>query len=203
MATRSLTESTTAMFAILESLSPAERQRVVIATFALLGDEAPSAVVSRGPSQVTPGGSDGGSVRTTNELGLSERTVKWLRQNNIGHEELEEVFHFSGGKVEIIAGDLPGESKRERTAQSYLLEGFRAFLESGEAKFPDDVAMQLTKKFGAFDTNNHAGSRRSLGNNLSGSRQSGFELSQPGLRAAGALVKEIAAATRKDHPSAD
>ena len=82
-----------------------------------------------------------------------------LRSNGVTHDELEEVFHFSGGNVEVIASDLPGDSKRERTAQSYLLEGFRAFLETGEAKFSDDAAMQLTRRFGAFDVNNHSGSR--------------------------------------------
>src|SRR5438876_154255 len=93
MGGRNLAEVTSAVFAILESLSPAERRRVVSATFALLGD---------------------------------------------------------------------------------------------------DAAMQLTKRFGAFDTNNHSANRRSLGNNLSGSRHAGFELPQPGLRSAAALVKQMA-----------
>ena len=200
MGGKNLAEVTSAVFAILESLSPAERRRVVSATFALLGDDAPSSELSSAPPR--SGGRADDFEHAYDEAGFDAKIQKWLRQNNLSSHELGEVFHFSGGRVEIIASELPGESKRERTAQSYLLEGFRAFLETGETKFSDDAAMQLTKRFGAFDTNNHSANRRSLGNNLSGSRHAGFELPQPGLRSAAALVKQMAVPRGREKSSA-
>jgi hypothetical protein len=195
MAATNLAEATSAVFGILEPLAPQDRKRVISATLALLADEPSFVDEPKRASSSTRAESD---REDSEDIGLNPRTTKWLRQNGITTEELQEVFHFSGGKVEVIASRLPANSRREQTGQAYLLEGFRAFLETGEPKFTDEAAMQLTKRFGAFDTNNHSGNRKSLGNSLSGSRQAGFELSQPGLRTAVALVKQLAALDGKE-----
>lgn len=198
MAERNLAEVTSSLYSLLQPLESEARHRVVHATFALLG-ETLSGASGAPPHQLTPA-PDRGIVRSeaAGQVadGLPIRVQKWLAQNDLGESELEEVFHFSGGKIDVIAGELPGKSKREQTAQAYLLAGLKAFLQTGEAKFSDDDGMKLTKTFGGFDVNNHSANRKSLGNSLSGSKQSGFELSQPGLRNAALLVREIASATR-------
>jgi len=180
---------TTEMFTLLEPCSTEERQRVTKAVFALLGDELPAgAVPQRGPAfdrGATP------PPQTTENSGLGPRARSWARQHKLSDAALEKIFYFHEGKVDIHVNEVPGKSKREQTVNCYLLTGLRAFLEADSSSFSDTEAMTLCKHTGAYDKNNHPKFRAALGNFVNGSKENGFELAGPGLKAIGELIADF------------
>ena len=92
----------------------------------------------------------------------------------------------------MIVGEVPGDGKRGKSQNCYLLSGVRALLESDEPKFTEAAVVSLCKHMGCHDQTNHAKTRSSLGNIIAGSKTSGFTLPGPGLRAAAELVKAMA-----------
>lgn len=118
--------------------------------------------------------------------------VSWMNRNGISQDHLEQVFHVADGKAAVIADMVPGSTKKEQTVNCYVLEGTRAFLETGSAKFTDADADALCARIGCRDKSNHSENRASAGNKITGSRKDGFILVAPGLLHAAKLVKEIA-----------
>jgi hypothetical protein len=123
---------------------------------------------------------------------LSRRAQAWLAQNGLTGHSLEHVFHRTPLGVELIAHQLPGATNKERVLQCYLLTGARALIASGEPRFTDDDARAVCKDLGYYDQDNHAHYLKAIRNMLAGSKIAGFELTQPGLRAAADLIKRIA-----------
>ena len=130
--------------------------------------------------------------------GLSVMTVAWLKQNSLTDAEVEVVFHLNGGEADIIAPDVPGKSKREKTLNCYILEGARELLRTGETSFADKAARTLCTQFGCFDSANHSTYIGEKGNEFTGSKDKGWTLTGPGKKRAAALVKEIAATLLRD-----
>lgn len=185
MSTGSIAEVTTNVYNLLEPLDPESRGRVIRACLALLGDTVPT----KEPVANELTHASDASLPST--IGL--KALRWLRQNAISSEELEQVFHFDdSGKVEIIASEILGASKKEQAANVYLLCGVASFLQSDEPTVDNATAVQLAKHLGCWDKNNHHTNRSSLGNRLTGSVDAGFTLPAPGLKAAAALVKAMA-----------
>jgi hypothetical protein len=115
-----------------------------------------------------------------------------MKQCEISDSTIEEFFHKDGDTVEVIVGEVPGDGKRGKSQNCYLLSGVRALLESDEPKFTEADAVSLCKHMGCHDQANHAKTRSSLGNVVAGNKTSGFTLPAPGLRAAAELVKTMA-----------
>jgi hypothetical protein len=99
------------------------------------------------------------------------------------------VYHIDDGKVELIATTIPGASKKDQSANVYLLCGIRSLLESDEATIDNAAAVDYCKHVGAYDKNNHTANRKSLGNRITGDVAEGFTLPAPGLKAAATLIK--------------
>lgn len=156
-----------------------------------------SAMTSLGENAVLPkDGGAKGSIAAGNadleEFNLGPRAMKWAQKNGINRTILEEVFNFVNGQVEISASSVPGASKREMTANCYLLSGLRSLLKDDIPAFLDGDAIAECKRMAAYDKNNHTSNRQSVGNRMSGTRPS-FALTGPGETAAAELLKQMAA----------
>jgi hypothetical protein len=193
MPSKPLTEIAASVFNLLEPLAKEDRQRVVKAVYALLG-ESPSGLGvgdEKGKTQIDV-------VDDQSQFGPKAR--QWLLKHQLPREKLEKAFYFQDGKVDIHLNTMVGGSKKEQTINCYLLLGAKAFLESDNSQFSDSDAIALCKHVQAYDKNNHTTNRSSLGNMVTGSRQEGFALTGPGLKAAAELLLSISSdATTKGH----
>lgn len=163
---------------ILTPLSSEERTRVVRAALAFLGESSTAADSdSSGPTEST--------------IDLQPRARAWLKQNSISAEQLQEIFHFSDGALEVIAAHLPGRNRKEQTYNAYVLTGIGQLLLTGDASFDDRAARALCEKFGCYDSANHSAHLRDKGNEFTGSKERGWTLTVPGLKRAADLIKDM------------
>lgn len=181
---KSITDATSKIHGILEPLESEERHRVIDAALILLGDK-PSHERSFASEQ-DDSESDGESSGTDD---LSPATVRWFKKHDLTRDALEHYFHFDDDTVVPIA--LPGDpkGKREQTITTYLMQGVAALLETGSASFDDETARLRCKEFGCYDSANHAKTLRSLGNQFTGTKKTGWKLTTPGLDAAANRLK--------------
>lgn len=179
---KGLPDIVSAVYALLEPLESLERQKVIGSAMTLLGEES------------IPAPRGNGATGTRGQTGTSSfgpKASRWLNQNQIPLQAVEEVFHCDGASVEVIASEIPGTGKKAKTHNCYLLAGVRSLLAADEAKFTDDEAISLCKNMGCHDSANHAKTRSELGNYVAGSKNAGFTLPAPGLRAAAGLLKSM------------
>ena len=172
------------VYKLVKPLDDAPRHRVIRSVLALFEN-------SNGSD---PGESDSG-LRTKEVLEhdtLPVVATSWMNRYGVTLDHLEQVFHIEEGKVVVIADSVPGSAKKEQTVNCYILEGVRALLETGSAKFTDADADALCERIGCRDKTNHATNRSSAGNKMTGSRKDGFTLVAPGLVHAAKIIKEIA-----------
>lgn len=168
----------------LSELEPDARQRTLAAAQAFFG-------VAHSPTVATQISCS--DVSATDELAVPLKAATWMRQNALTREEVEKVFHISENSAEIIAPTIPGRSKKEQTFNCYKLLGVSKLLANGSTDFDDKEARELCESQGCYDAPNHATNFRNKGNDLAGSKEKGWTLTSPGLKSAGALVKELAA----------
>jgi hypothetical protein len=178
MATKNIAEAATKMVELLSPFEAEERQRVVHAALTLLGD-APV---------VSPGRRDHDEL----QAGLPKRAAAWLHQHGLNREQLDEIFHRDGDRVEVIAAAVPGHSNKERTVNTYLLTGVSRMLATGDGSFDDNTARQLCRNLGCYDHTNHATYLKNRGNRFTGSKEQGWQLTAPGLAQAAALIRQMA-----------
>jgi hypothetical protein len=174
-------EATAKLVAILEPLDSEQRRRAVSAAMMLLGESATQRLQSD-------------QSQTEDTDGLSGKTLAWAKKNGITVEQLEHVFSIDSDGVDVIAARAPGKSKRLQTIESYVLSGLRSFLATGELSFTDDDARAICKKLGAFDSPNHFNYVKGLGNLVSGSKDAGWKLTNPGLARGAEIVKQLSPA---------
>jgi hypothetical protein len=163
---------------LLAPLSSEERGRVVSASLTLLGETKNAGATTEAE--------DGGTITT------SGKAKTWQKQNNITANQLSQVFHCGDGKVDVIAGEMPGKNKKEQTLNAYVLEGIAQLLISGEAKFSDKDARALCSSAGCYDATNHAATLKAKGNWFTGTKEKGWVMTAPGLKHAATLVKNLA-----------
>lgn len=181
MTNKSAAEIVAIIVTELTPLSSEDRHRVVQASMTLLGESAAKV----GSSSPNTGESDAGDVGA-----LSNRARTWIRQNDLSMEQLEQVFHFDDGTVEIIAAEILGNNNKERVRNAYILTGIRSLLLTGDAKFDDQAARTLCDLHGFYDHTNHSKYVKGW-NEFAGSRDKGWTLTAPGLKAAASLIKEM------------
>jgi hypothetical protein len=184
MSDKKLTEIVAEIVDLLTPIDSVERLRIIKASLTLLGET---------DSSDTHAGIDGAGSEVDGEAsGLQARVRGWMRQHFVTIEELQQVFHFENGTTEIIAGDIPGKNKKEKTLNAYILTGLGKFLATGVAAFDDKSARALCVSSGCYDESNHSSIIKEKGNEFAGTKDSGWTLTAPGLKRAAALVKEIA-----------
>jgi hypothetical protein len=170
---------------ILAPLSSEDRARVVGAALALLGDIQVKAPLQSLDDQLTD----------ESDLGVvAPRTKHWMGQNGISVAEVQQVFHVTDGKAEVIAA-LPGRNKKEQTYSAYVLTGLGQFLVTGNAAFTDKAARSLCEASGCYDSANHAAYLKDRGSEFTGSKEKGWTLTVPGLKRGADLLKELSSSS--------
>lgn len=165
----------------LAPLNAGERQRAISAATILLGDP---------PGPAAPFG-DPIDPPASPVDGISQKASGWMRKNGLSPELLDHVFSIDGGNIDVIATKMPGRSKRQQTVESYLICGLRAYLQTGEVSFVDKDARSLCQKVGCYDPPNHSNYMKALGNRITGSKDAGWRLTNPGLSEAAHIVKQL------------
>ncbi len=183
MSSEDIPKTAAELFKLLSPLSAEDRQKVVRGALAMLGE--PTVVAA-------PYGGDSPGDEPSDLSDLGPRALRWLKKFSISPEQLEHVFHFDGGTVDLLDIEVPGNSKKSKTINSYLLVGAKQFLATDDPKFDDKSAMKYCKRVGCHDTANHALNRAALGNKVTGNKSSSFSLSTPGLKAAADVIKQAA-----------
>ena len=165
MSAEDIPKAAAALYNLLSPLNAEDRQKVVRGALAMLGEPA-SITASHGGDNPDDESSDLG--------GLGPRARRWLKKFSISPEQLEHVFHFDGGTVDLLDIEVPGSSKKLQTINSYMLVGAKQFLATDDPKFDDKSALDYCKRVGCHDTANHAVNRAGLGNKVTGNKSSGF-----------------------------
>lgn len=169
---------------LLSPLSSEERGRVVTAALAIVGESAPIKIIN-GAENTDSGSED-------EALPLSSKGKLWSKQNQISQSQLSELFHFEGGAAEIIMGEIPGSSIKDKVRNAYILLGLSNYLATGNATLDDKVGRALCDRFGIYDQTNHSKAFKG-GNELTGSFKNGWTVTAPGLKHGAALVKQASA----------
>jgi len=178
------------IYNLLEPLESTERNRVVASALTMLGEETQIEKPKSSNSINQSLNHDQDNSENNSALGIKAK--RWIKQNSVQMESIEEVFHIDGGDVEVITGDVPGNGKRVKTINCYLLVGIQSLLAVDEPKFSEEKAVELCRNMGCHDSANHSKTRSDFGNTVAGSKSSGYTLPAPGLKAAAQLIKEMA-----------
>ena len=168
---------------VLAPLSPEDRRRAISATMILFGQPAP---VQNSSSKTSVYEEQVGS-----EEGVSAKASSWMKKYGISREQLDHVFSIEADSVDVIAARMPATGKRQQTVQAYVVCGLKSLLKTGEPAFSDAEARELCSKVGCYDVANHSNYRKAFGNFLSGTKDSGWKLTNPGLNEAAKLVKQL------------
>ena len=174
------------LYELLSPLSPEERLNATRAALAMHGETLSSVPPHSRDILEAVSSDDYSQVRT-----YGRNAERWMRQNDLCYEDFDEVFDISGSEIALLAADVPGHTKKEKTAYCYLLVGVAELLRKDEPLFSDDEAVEFCKYVGAYDANNHTANRRALANRIVGDRKHGFKLTSPGLRDAASVIKSI------------
>jgi hypothetical protein len=118
-----------------------------------------------------------------------------MRKYAITDGQLNHVYSISPDEIDVIAASMPGKSKRQQTLEAYVLCGLRAFIRSGDGRFDDKEGRGLCQKLGCYDAATHYNYIKAFGNLLSGSREGGWKMTNPGFERAAQIVKQLTETT--------
>jgi hypothetical protein len=179
----------TGLYDLLEPVDPADRKKAIKAALTMLGDDAAVADQKGGKSGGGAGDDDDGDDNS--EFNSKART--WMSRNKVTAEEIAHVFHVDGETVDVIVDTVPGKNQKAQAINAYMLTGIAEFLKTGESKFTDKVARETCRKLGCYAETNHATHMKKPGNVLSGSKESGWTVTGPGMKTAAELIKGFTA----------
>jgi hypothetical protein len=166
---------------VLTPLSAEDRQRAISATMILFGQPPATSIafskLEAHKEHLEPSG------------GISGKAIGWMKKNSITQEQLEHSFCIETDSIDVIAARMPAKGKRQQTVQAYVICGLKSFLKTGDPAFTDAEGRELCGKVGCYDVANHSNYRKAFGNWFSGSKESGWRLSNPGLSEAAKIVK--------------
>jgi hypothetical protein len=174
----------TGLYDLLEPADAAERKKAIKAALTMLGDD--TSVASEKGETGKPSGED-----EADEGDFNAKTRSWMARNKLTAEQLNHVFHIDGETVDIIIDSAPGKNQKQQTVNAYVLTGIRELIKTGDAKFDDKSGRDSCEKMGCYGPSNHATYMSKPGNVLSGSKDSGWSLTGPGLKSGADLVKEL------------
>jgi len=186
MTNKKTTEIVTEIVELLTPIDSAERARVIHASLMLLGEAFPIVPTRASADGASIAEDDGGEMSM-----LSARARTWMKQNGVSVEQLQQVFHLENGNAEVIAGEIPGKNKKEKTYNAYILAGLSKLLSAGDTTFDDKAARALCDSFGCYDQANHSVTMKERGNEFSGNKEKDWSLTAPGLKRAAILIKEM------------
>jgi hypothetical protein len=176
----------TSLYDLLEPADPADRKKGIRAVLTMLGDDT-AVSDQKGKTSVQDDADD------DEDSTLNAKARSWMKRNEVTVEQLAHVFHIENETVDIIADHVLGKNQKEQAINAYLLTGVAEYLKSGEAKFTDKAGRAACQKLGCYGDTNHSTYMKKPGNILSGSKESGWALTAPGLKAGAELVKRLTA----------
>jgi hypothetical protein len=169
---------TTELYNLLKPLDTSERKRIIKAALTMLGDDTVDIETKKT------------SEPEDQDSTLPAKAKAWMKKYDVTEEQLGHVFHTDGG-AEVIAAVAPGKNVKQKTINAYVLTGISSLISTGEAKFDDKAARQVCKDMGCLSETNHATYVKEKGNVIGGSKNAGWTLTGPGLKAGADLVKEL------------
>ena len=131
---------------------------------------------------------------TLMQAGVPDGVKPFLTANGITTDILEKVFHPTGPGAQLLASSIPGTGKANQLVSLSLLLCVKQALESGNYACTLKELRELAVHYDCYDSPNFS---TTLKNNKSyyKPREKGadLELSGPGLKKAGEIIKSIAA----------
>ena len=135
-----------------------------------------------------------GSITPAAPGGVPDAVKPFLTANAITTEILEKVFHPTGPGAQLLASTIPGNAKASKLVSLSLLLGVRQALESGSFTCTLKELRELAIHYDCYDSTNFSKTLKASKNHYK-PREKGadLELSGPGLKTAGEIIKSIAA----------
>ena len=127
-------------------------------------------------------------------VGVPDAVKPFLTANGITTEILEKVFHPTGPGAQLLASTIPGNGKASKLVSLSLLLCVKQALESGNFACTLKELRELAVHYDCYDSPNFAKTLKQY-KNYYNPRDKGadLELSGPGRKRAGEIVKSIAA----------
>ena len=123
--------------------------------------------------------------------GISPVAQKWIQRNGFKAEQLASIFSLGGDEIDLVVNEVPGKSTRAKMRSVFLLKGVASYLAGGAARFAHDKVKETCVHYDAYDGPNFAKSLKAFAAEISGSKESGYTLTQRGLTNAAGVVKEM------------
>jgi hypothetical protein len=148
------------------------------------------------PKAVTPASASApsGTSAPAAPGGVPDAIKPFLTANGITTEILEKVFHPTGPGAQLLAASIPGNSKSTKLVNLSLLLCIKQALDSGSFTCTLKELRELAIHYDCYDSPNFS---TNLKTNKSyykpRAKGADLELSGPGLKKAGELIKSIAA----------
>ena len=126
--------------------------------------------------------------------GINAIAQKWMKRNSLGVAQLSTIYSLGGDEIDLIAQSIPGKSKRQRMRNVLLLKAIAAYLGGGAARIAHEQLKETCLHYDALDSANFATHLKSFASDVSGTKHSGYTLTQRGVAAATDLIKQLIAA---------
>ena len=126
--------------------------------------------------------------------GVPDAVKPFLTANAITTEILEKVFHPTGPGAQLLASSIPGTGKANKLVSLSLLLSVKQALESGSFTCTLKELRELAVRYDCYDSPNFSKTLKA-NKNYYNPREKGadLELSGPGRKRAGEIIKSIAA----------
>ena len=126
--------------------------------------------------------------------GVPDVVKPFLTANAITTEILEKVFHPTGPGAQLLASSIPGNGKANKLVSLSLLLCVKQALESGSFTCTLKELRELAVHYDCYDSANFSETLKA-NKNYYNPREKGaaLELSGPGRKKAGEIIKGIAA----------
>lgn len=126
--------------------------------------------------------------------GVPDPVKPFLTANGITTEILEKVFHPTGPGAQLLASSLPGTGKAGKLVSLSLLLCVKQGLESGSFTCTLKELRELAVHYDCYDSSNFAATLKANKSYYKPrDKGSDLELSGPGLKKAGDVIKAFAA----------
>jgi hypothetical protein len=148
----------------------------------------------RTAAATTPAAPAGAGSGAHSPSGVPDAVKPFLTANAITTEILEKVFHPAGPGAQLLAADMPGNSKASKLVSLSLLLAVKQALESGSFSCTLKDLREMAVHYDCYDSPNFAKTLK-VSKNYYKPREKGadLDLSGPGLKKAGELIKSLAA----------
>lgn len=124
--------------------------------------------------------------------GISPVARKWMLRNGLSATALSSTFSLGVDEIDLVAKTVPGgKNKKEKMRSVFLLKGVAAYLGGGVARFTHEQAKETCLHYDAYDGKNFATYLKGMQSEVSGNKETGYQLSARGLASATEILKQL------------